>query len=193
MKKRGDRSHTRGSRGASPGVTVLQVLIALVLVVSCIGANAPPFPWVHPLAVGHPPGSGLGPAGEGGAHHRLNDLRPLPALSQGAPSSRLEPLPDDRPALHCYIPQPKPWLACRACTLSASLGTTPTALVRPLVSPLICRCHQRWLGTADEPVDIGISAVPEILTACRRIQRLRLGSGSPQVTADCIQAAWNIT
>ena len=46
-------------------------------------------------------------------------LRALPALSQGAPSSRLEPLPDDRPALHCYIPQPKPWLACRACTLSA--------------------------------------------------------------------------
>ena len=35
MKKRGDRSHTRGS-GAVPGVTVLQVLIALVLVVSCI-------------------------------------------------------------------------------------------------------------------------------------------------------------
>ena len=31
---------------------------------------------VHPLAVGHPPGSGLGPAGEGGAPHRLNDLRP---------------------------------------------------------------------------------------------------------------------
>jgi hypothetical protein len=31
---------------------------------------------VHPLAVGHPPGSGLGPAGEGGAHHRLNHLPP---------------------------------------------------------------------------------------------------------------------
>jgi hypothetical protein len=73
-------------------------------------------------------------------------LRALPALSQGAPSSRPEPLPDDRPALHCYIPQPKPWLACRACTLSASPGTTPTALVRPLVSPLTCRRHQRWLG-----------------------------------------------
>ena len=26
-------------------MTVLQVLIALVLVVSCIGAYAPPFPW----------------------------------------------------------------------------------------------------------------------------------------------------
>ena len=26
-------------------MTVLQVLIALVLVVFCIGANAPPFPW----------------------------------------------------------------------------------------------------------------------------------------------------
>ena len=32
---------------------------------------------VHPLAVGHPPGSGLGPLGEGGAHHCLNDLRPV--------------------------------------------------------------------------------------------------------------------
>ena len=26
-------------------MTVLQVLVALVLVVSCIGANAPSFPW----------------------------------------------------------------------------------------------------------------------------------------------------
>jgi len=32
------------------------VLVALVLVVFCIGANAPPFAGVHPLAVGHPPG-----------------------------------------------------------------------------------------------------------------------------------------
>jgi hypothetical protein len=31
---------------------------------------------VHPLAVGHPPGSGLGSAGEGGAPHCLTDLRP---------------------------------------------------------------------------------------------------------------------
>ena len=47
MKKRGDRSHTRGVRGGSPGVCgrVLQVLIALVLVVPCISAYAPPFPW----------------------------------------------------------------------------------------------------------------------------------------------------
>jgi hypothetical protein len=77
VKKRGDRSHTRGARGGSPGCgKVLQVLIALVLVVSCMWrerATLPP--GVHPLAVGHPPGSGLGPAGEGGAHHRLNDLR----------------------------------------------------------------------------------------------------------------------
>ena len=48
----------------------------LVLAVSRIGANAPPFPWgVHPLAVGHPPGSGLGPPDEGGAPYCLNDLR----------------------------------------------------------------------------------------------------------------------
>jgi hypothetical protein len=37
VKKRGDRSHTRGARGGSPGCgKVPQVLIALVLVVSCI-------------------------------------------------------------------------------------------------------------------------------------------------------------
>jgi hypothetical protein len=119
-------------------------------------------------------------------------LRALPALHQGAPSSHLGPLPDDRPALHCYIPQPRPWPACRLCTLRTSLGTTPTALVRPLVSPLICRRHQRWLGTSDEPADTGISAVPEILTAYRHFQRLRLSSGDPQTAADCIQAAWNI-
>ena len=120
-------------------------------------------------------------------------LRALPALRQGPPSSQLPPLAGDRPALHCYIPQPRPWLACRLCTLRASLGTTPTALVRPPVSPLICRRHQRWLGTADEPADTGISAVPEILTAYRRFQRLHLNSTHPETTADCIQAAWNIT
>jgi hypothetical protein len=38
VKKRGDRSHTSGARGGSPGCAekVPQVLIALVLVVSCI-------------------------------------------------------------------------------------------------------------------------------------------------------------
>lgn len=119
-------------------------------------------------------------------------LRALPALRQGAPSPQLGPLPDDRPALHCYIPQPRPWPACRLCTLRVSLGTTATALVRPPVSPLACRRHQRWLGTPDEPADTDISAVPEILTAYRRFQRLR-GSSDPQMAADCIQAAWNIT
>jgi hypothetical protein len=124
---------------------------------------------------------------------RLRLLRALPALRQGAPSSQLGPLPDDRPALHCYIPQPRPWPACRLCTLRGSLGTTPTALVRPPVSPLICRRHRRWLGTSDEPADTDISAVPEILTAYRRFQRLRLNSSDLQTAADCIQAAWNIT
>ena len=119
-------------------------------------------------------------------------LRALPALRQGPPSSRPGPLPGDRPALHCYIPQPRPWPACRLCTLRASLGTTPSALVRPPLSPLICSRHQRWLGTSDEPADTGISAVPEILTAYRRFQRLR-SSSDPQMAADCIQAAWNIT
>jgi hypothetical protein len=58
---------------------------------------------------------------------------------------------------------------------------------------LVCRRHQRWLGTSDEPADTGISAVPQILTAYRRFQRLRLNSSDPQTAADCIQAAWNIT
>jgi hypothetical protein len=78
VEKQGRRAHRRGVRGGSPGcATVLQVPAALVLVVSPgIGACAPPFPGVHPLAVGHPPGSGLGSAGEGGAPHCLTDLRP---------------------------------------------------------------------------------------------------------------------
>lgn len=117
----------------------------------------------------------------------------LPALRHGAPSSQIPELPGDRPALHCFVPEPRPWPACRTCTLRGSLGTTPTALVRPQASPLICRRHQRWLGTADEPADTGISAVPEILTAHRRFQRLRLGSSDPQWAADCVQAAWGIT
>lgn len=116
----------------------------------------------------------------------------LPAL-QGAPSSPLPELPGDRPALHCYVPEPRPWLACRACTLHASLGTTPTAMVRPRESPLVCRRHQRWLGTADEPADIGIAAVPEILAARRRLQRLRLAGSNLEVADGCFQAAWNIT
>lgn len=120
-------------------------------------------------------------------------LRALPALRQGAPSSQLGLLPDDRPALHCYSLQPRALLACRLCTLRTSLGTTPTALVRPLVSPLLCQRHQRWLGTWDEPADIDISAAPEILTAYHRFQRLRLNSSDPQTAADGVQAAWNIT
>jgi hypothetical protein len=44
-----------------------------------------PFPGVHPLAAGHPPGSRLGPAGEGGAHHRLNDLRPRATSARTCP------------------------------------------------------------------------------------------------------------
>jgi hypothetical protein len=53
--------------------------------------------------------------------------------------------------------------------------------------------HQRWLETSDEPADTGIAAAPEILTAYRRFQRLRLGSTDPETAAGCIQAAWNIT
>jgi hypothetical protein len=53
------------------------VLVALVLAVSLYRCERATLPLgVHPLAVGHPPGSGLGPAGEGGAHHGRNDLRP---------------------------------------------------------------------------------------------------------------------
>jgi hypothetical protein len=120
-------------------------------------------------------------------------VRALPALQQEAPSPQFPELPGDRPALHCYVPEPRPWPACRACTLRASLGTMPTAMVRPLSSPLICRRHRRWLGTPDEPADIGISDVPEILTARRRLQRLRLTSSNPELADGCFQAAWNIT
>lgn len=120
-------------------------------------------------------------------------VRALPALQQEVPSPQFPELPGDRPALHCYVPEPRPWLACRTCTLRASLGTTPTAMVRPRASPLICRRHQRWLGTADEPADLGISAVPEILTARRRLQRLRLAGSDPELADGCFQAAWNIT
>jgi hypothetical protein len=119
-------------------------------------------------------------------------VRALPALQQESPSPQFPELPGDRPALHCYVPEPRPWPACRACTLRTSLGTTPTAMVRPLASPLICRRHQRWLGTADEPADISISEIPEILTAHRHLQRLR-SSDNPQLARDCVQAAWNIT
>src|SRR5215471_13860646 len=38
--------------------------------------RATPSRGVHPLAVGHPPGSGLGLAGEGGAPYCLTDLHP---------------------------------------------------------------------------------------------------------------------
>ena len=37
--------YTGGTGARAPAWTTLQVLIALVLVVSYIGANAPPFPW----------------------------------------------------------------------------------------------------------------------------------------------------
>jgi hypothetical protein len=44
-------------------------------------------------------------------------VRALPALRQEAPSPQFPELPGDRPALRCYVPDPRPWLACRACTL----------------------------------------------------------------------------
>jgi hypothetical protein len=48
VKKRGDRSHTRGARGhggVSPAWTVLQVLVALVLVVSPYRRECATLPW----------------------------------------------------------------------------------------------------------------------------------------------------
>jgi hypothetical protein len=69
------RSGTQRARHLRPRAT-LDVLVALVLVVfRYLRERA--LPWgVHPLAVGHPPGSGLGLAGEGGAPYCLTDLRP---------------------------------------------------------------------------------------------------------------------
>ncbi len=120
-------------------------------------------------------------------------LRALPALRLGPPSARLAPLPADLPALHCYPPRPHAWPACRACTLRVSLGTTPLALVRPPAAPMLCRRHQRWLGTADEPAQTDISAVPEILTAHRRHHRLRARSGDPEWVTANVHTAWHIT
>jgi hypothetical protein len=51
----------------------------------------------HPLAVGHPRGSGLGPAGEGGAHHRLNDLRPRAKSARTCPGRWREDEPPPQP------------------------------------------------------------------------------------------------
>ena len=77
VKQRGRRGHTHGARGRSPRVDHSPGARrpgARRLVI--LARTRHPSLGVHPLAVGHPPGSGLGPAGEGGAHHRLNDLRP---------------------------------------------------------------------------------------------------------------------
>jgi hypothetical protein len=62
-----------------------------VLIVSCIGANAHSPPGVHPLAVGHPPGSGLGPVLADG--ERVNPyLSPgLIVAALALPRSILEP------------------------------------------------------------------------------------------------------
>ena len=69
----------------------------------------------------------------------------------------------------------------------------PTALVRPLASPLLCRRHRRWLGGAAETAQADISAAPEILTAHRRYQRLLARSGDREWAAASIGAAWGIT
>jgi hypothetical protein len=58
---------------------------------------------------------------------------------------------------------------------------------------VVCRRHQRWLGTSDEPADTGIADVPEILTAYRHFQRLRLNSSDLALVDGCLQGAWNIT
>ena len=60
---------------AQQGQPVLAT-ITTTEVSTVVEGNFHPSLGVHPLAVGHPPGSGLGPVGEGGAHHRQNDLRP---------------------------------------------------------------------------------------------------------------------
>jgi hypothetical protein len=48
---------------------------SLVLVIVLRWRGRATLPGVHPLAVGHPPGSGLGPVGEGGAPCCLTNLR----------------------------------------------------------------------------------------------------------------------
>jgi hypothetical protein len=57
VKKRGDRSHTRGHGARAPAWTALQVLIAPVPAVSSVLARTRhPSLRVHPLAIGHPQG-----------------------------------------------------------------------------------------------------------------------------------------
>ena len=118
-------------------------------------------------------------------------VRALAALQQEVPSLQFPELPAGPHCTATFPSRGPGWPA--ACTLRVSLGITPTAMIRPRASPLICRRHQRWLGTPDTPADIGISDVPEILTARRRLQRLRLTSSNPELADGCFQAAWNIT
>jgi hypothetical protein len=68
VEKQGRRAHRRGVRGGSPE--------SMGLLAWYLRGHALLRGRVHPLAVGHPPGSGLNPWGEGGAPYRLNDLRP---------------------------------------------------------------------------------------------------------------------
>ena len=45
VEKQGRRARRGAGSRTAPAWTVRHVLVALVLVVSCIGANAPPLPW----------------------------------------------------------------------------------------------------------------------------------------------------
>ena len=74
MKKRGDRSHTRGARGArAPAWTALQVLIALVLDVSLVSTRTRHPPW-------------------GSYSRRMSSLRLCPMTEFGEEAAKARPL-----------------------------------------------------------------------------------------------------
>jgi hypothetical protein len=93
VKQWGRRGHTH--EGGAPAWTILQVLVALVLDVSCIWRErtTPPL-GVHPLAVGRPPGSWLGLADGARMKPCLSHTLIVAAFALPGPSLSLRPPPE---------------------------------------------------------------------------------------------------
>ena len=107
---------------------------------------------VHPLAVGHPPGSGLGPAGEGGAPHCLTDLRPRGQVCEACPGRWREGESPPQPGTDggCSgFPGPSLSLRPRRRQVKAALsawGTVPGVRGSPRwcrEDPAVCRVGSR--------------------------------------------------